>query len=239
MSHAVPVAAGRHRAVPATRSVVAPVTTPVAGGNPTTSSSAQSSDGPGAGHQGPKRRGLLRRLASLLLSVVMLLSVVAFLFLAVGPHVLGYRTSTMLTGSMEPGIMPGDVVVTAPRPAEDVQVGDVISYQIPIEDHRVETHRVTEVDRAADGTISIRTKGDANSNVDPWTAILEEDTVWEVQAVVPDLGNVIRAMRSPVIHHVVKWVALGGLLLLGLTTIWGRDEDEQDESTEQDEEPTA
>jgi signal peptidase len=174
-------------------------------------------------------RGPLRRVGSLVLSLLMLISLAGFLFLAVGPHVLGYRTSTMLTGSMDPGIAPGDVVVTAPRPAQDVQVGDVISYQIPIEDHRVETHRVTEVDRAADGTLSIRTKGDANANVDPWTAVLAEDTVWEVQAVVPELGNVIRAMRSPVIHHVVKWVALGGLILLGMTSIWGRKDDEDEE----------
>jgi signal peptidase len=228
MSHAVPVAAGRHRAAPTTRSAATPVF-PVAGSVPSTSSPAPSADGSGAGHHRPERRGPLRRVGSLVLSLLMLISLAGFLFLAVGPHVLGYRTSTMLTGSMDPGIAPGDVVVTAPRPAQDVQVGDVISYQIPIEDHRVETHRVTEVDRAADGTLSIRTKGDANANVDPWTAVLAEDTVWEVQAVVPELGNVIRAMRSPVIHHVVKWVALGGLILLGMTSIWGRKDDEDEE----------
>jgi signal peptidase len=166
--------------------------------------------------------------ASLAMSLAMVASFVMYLFLAVGPHVLGYRTSTMLTGSMEPGIMPGDVVVTTQKPATDVRVGDVISYQIPIEDHRVETHRVTDVTTAPDGTTSIRTQGDANSNVDPWTAILEQDTVWEVQAVVPDLGNLIQAMRSPVVHHVVKWVALGGLILMGLTTIWSRSEDDED-----------
>ncbi|MCD4535497.1 signal peptidase I [Nocardioides sp. cx-169] len=221
-------AGGRHRAVPTTRSAVTPVTRPA----PSPPSSALSADGPGAGSQPPRRPGLLRRLVSLLLSLLMVVSMVAFLFLAIGPHVLGYRTSTMLTGSMEPDISPGDVVVTAPRPAADIKVGDVISYQIPIEDHRVETHRITEVDRAADGTISIRTKGDANPNVDPWTAVLEEDTVWEVQAVVPEVGHVIRAMRSPVVHHVVKWVAVGGLILLGLTSIWGRSNDDEDETVD-------
>jgi signal peptidase len=214
---------GRHRAVPVS-------VTPAPASSRSTASTAVSTVGTAKG------RGPWRRMASLAMSLAMVASFVMFLFLAVGPHVLGYRTSTMLTGSMEPGIMPGDVVVTTQKPATDVRVGDVISYQIPIEDHRVETHRVTDVTTAPDGTISIRTQGDANSNVDPWTAILEQDTVWEVQAVIPDLGNLIQAMRSPVVHHVVKWVALGGLILMGLTTIWSRSEDDEDSQNENEDE---
>lgn len=221
MSHAVPapLVVGRHRATP--------VPTPARALLPL-SASAPTSDqvsGKGGG------RRVLRTLLSVLLSLVMLISVALFALLAVGPHLLGYRTSTMLTASMEPGIAPGDVVLTVARPAQDVQVGDVISYQIPIEDHRVETHRVTQVDRATDGTISIRTKGDNNSNVDPWTAVLEQDTVWEVQAVIPELGNLIQTMRTPLIHDLLQWVALAGLILLGLTTIWSRTDDTDADST--------
>jgi signal peptidase len=215
---------GRHRVAPAP----APVRRATAG--PTVAPGTTGGTPQGA----PRRRSPWRRVASLVMTLAMVASFVMFLFLAVGPHVLGYRTSTMLTGSMEPGIMPGDVVVTTQKPATDVHVGDVISYQIPIEDHRVETHRVTEVTTAKDGTISIRTQGDANSNVDPWTAVLEEDTVWEVQAVIPNLGDLIQTMRSPIVHHVVKWVALGGLLLMGLTTIWSRTDDEDDDTDTDD-----
>ncbi|WP_134741504.1 signal peptidase I [Nocardioides sp. 503] len=220
-----PTVVGRHRALPVSITPVTPAAAPA---------SSTSAVGSSAGTS--KGRGPWRRVASLVMTLAMVGSFVMFLFLAVGPHVLGYRTSTMLTGSMEPGIMPGDVVVTTQKPATDVHVGDVISYQIPIEDHRVETHRVTEVTTAKDGTISIRTQGDANSNVDPWTAILEEDTVWEVQAVIPNLGDLIQTMRSPIVHHVVKWVALGGLILMGLTTIWSRTDDDKDEDDENENE---
>jgi signal peptidase len=132
----------------------------------------------------------------------------------------------MLTGSMEPGISPGDVVVTVPKPASELAVGDVISYHIPIEDHRVETHRVTKVVHAADGTTTFRTKGDNNPDVDPWTATLQGDTVWEKQAVLPGLGNAIRLLRSPAVQHGVFWVAILGLLLLGMTLIWGSPEED-------------
>ena len=181
------------------------------------------------------RRSLPRRLLGLGGNLLMLVCLAIFLLVAVGPHVLGYRTSTMLTGSMEPGIMPGDVVVTVQKPASELAVGDVISYQIPVEDHRVETHRVVEVTTKKDGSIEFRTKGDANDGVDPWTATIQGDTVWEMKAVVPKLGSVIRVFRAPAVQHGIFWIAFGGLLLLGLSTIWGKKpEITDDASDEQD-----
>jgi signal peptidase len=175
-----------------------------------------------------------RRIAGLLGNLVLFVCALGFLAIAVGPHLFDYRTSTMLTGSMAPGINPGDMVVTAPRPSADIEVGDVISYQIPVEDHRVETHRVVSVERAADGTVAIQTKGDANDNVDPWTAVISSDTVYEVQTVVPKVGAAIRVLRAPVVQHGILWVALGGALVLGLSMIWGKKTDvDNDEPREQ------
>ncbi|WP_082503101.1 signal peptidase I [Nocardioides sp. Leaf307] len=175
----------------------------------------------------PTAGGALHVLGNVVTSLVLVACLAAFLLLAVGPHVFGYRTATMLTGSMEPGISPGDVVVTVPRPAADVEVGDVISYHIPIEDHRVETHRVTKVVRGDDGSIAVQTQGDANEGVDPWTATLEGDTVWQMTAVVPHVGKAIQWLRAPVVQHGVLWGALGLLVVLGLVRIWARDEDEE------------
>ena len=185
-----------------------------------------SAPGPHRAATAVRRRPLValaHRLVNVVLSVLLAACLLAFLFLAVGPHLLGYRTSTMLTGSMAPGIEPGDVVVTVPKPATDLEVGDVITYQIPVEDHRVETHRVTEVKHQG-GEVVFRTKGDANDNDDPWTATVQGDTVWQVRGVVPEAGNAIRVLRSPAVQHGVLWVALGGLLLLGLTSIWRTEE---------------
>jgi len=165
-----------------------------------------------------------RRIGHWAANGVLLVCVLAFFGIALGPHLFGYRTATMLTGSMEPGIMPGDVVVTVPKPTSELKVGDVISYQIPIEDHRVETHRVTKIVRGKDGSTTIVTKGDNNPNVDPWTATLSDDTVWEARAVVPKLGTAIRVLRTPAVRHGVFWFAFGGLILLGLTLIWGKEE---------------
>jgi signal peptidase len=163
---------------------------------------------------------LMRRAAAVLSSLVLGTAVLAFLGLAVGPHVFGYRTVTMLTGSMAPMINPGDVVITVPKPADQVAVGDVLTYAIPMGDRRVETHRVIEVGRDAAGRTTIVTKGDANAGADPWTATVEGDTVWETKAVVPWVGSVIRALREPTVHAVLLWGSAGALALLGLWQIW-------------------
>lgn len=162
--------------------------------------------------------GVRRGLGNLVLITV----VVAFLGLAVGPHLFGYRTMTMLTGSMAPGINPGDVTVVVPEPVRDLAVGQVISYHIPVDDHRVVSHRVVEVVHAADGTTRIRTKGDANAAADPWTATISDPQVWTVRAVVPHLGEVIRVLRGPGLHILFLYVGPAALTLLLMAQIWGR-----------------
>ena len=160
--------------------------------------------------------------------LLVVVAVLAFAVLAAGPHLLGYRTMTMLTASMAPGIEPGDVVITTPLAVSDVTEGMVISYHIPIDDHRVVSHRVIDVQHAPDGTVTVQTKGDANDHPDPWTAVLQGDTAYEVRAVVPELGHLITALRAPAVHHALVHgvpVVLAGWLL----AIW-RPGDEEDES---------
>jgi signal peptidase len=171
---------------------------------------------------------LAHRAGVVLSSLALGVAVLAFLGLAVGPHVFGYRTVTMLTGSMSPMIKPGNVVISVPEPAEQVAVGDVLTYAIPVGDRRVETHRVTEVGHDAAGRTTIVTKGDANAAADPWTATVEGDTVWETKAVVPWAGTVIRALREPTVHGVLLWGAVGALALLGIWQIWAPERGEDD-----------
>lgn len=146
-----------------------------------------------------------------------------FLFLAIGPRVLGYQTSTMLTGSMAPLINPGDVVVTVPTPITDVKVGDIITYHIPVEDQRVETHRITEMTTTADGGVAVQTKGDANNGIDPWIATLQGKTVDKQIATIPYVGNAIRALREPLVMNILMYGAPGILVLGMLASIWSKD----------------
>ena len=179
--------------------------------------------------------GTARRIGGLvapwLVRGLVALAVLTFALLAVGPHVLGYRTMTMLTGSMAPEINPGDVTIVTPLAVSEVTEGMVITYHRPIEDHSLVTHRVISVEQAANGTVTIQTKGDANEAADPWTATLDGDTAYQVRAVVPLLGHVIEALRAPVVTQALLYGAptlLVGWLLL---TIWrpARVEDDEED----------
>ncbi len=179
---------------------------------------------------GSAAKRLARGAARVLLAVVVGTAVAAFLFLAVGPRVLGYQTSTMLTGSMSPLINPGDVVVAVPVPVGNIRVGDIITYHIPVGERQVETHRVVDVNRDAQGSTSVRTKGDANNGVDPWTATLAGDTVYRHAFTVPYLGTAIRALRDPLVLKVLLYGAPAVLLIGALTALWKKDPSEKGSS---------
>jgi signal peptidase I len=156
------------------------------------------------------------------------LAVVTFAVLAVGPHMFGYRTMTMLTASMAPEIDPGDVTVVTPIAISEVTEGMVITYHKPVDDRSLVTHRVVSVETGPDGSVQVQTKGDANDAIDPWTASLLGDTAYEVRAVIPELGHLIQALRTPVVTQVLLYGApalLAGWLLM---TIWrpAREEEE-------------
>jgi signal peptidase len=149
----------------------------------------------------------------------MVAAVLIFALLAIGPHVLGYRTMTMLTASMAPEIEPGDVTIVTPIAISEVTEGMVITYHKPVDDHSLVTHRVVSVERT-NGTVTVQTKGDANDAIDPWTATLEGDTAYEVRAVVPELGHLIQALRAPVVTEVLLYGAPTLLVGWVLMTIW-------------------
>ncbi|MCW2742006.1 MAG: uncharacterized protein JWR45_2428 [Blastococcus sp.] len=171
------------------------------------------------GHLAGTARHFVGLIAPWLVRGLLGLAVLAFLGLAVGPHVFGYRTMTMLTGSMAPEIEPGDVTVVTPIAVSEVTAGMVITYHRPIEDHSLVTHRVVSVQTAPDGTVTVQTKGDANDTADPWTATLEGDTAYRVRAVIPEVGHLIQALRAPVVTQALHYGAptlLAGWLLLSI-----------------------
>lgn len=154
------------------------------------------------------------------LDALVLLAVLVFLALAVGPQLLPYRPISMLTGSMAPAIPAGSVLLSTYVPDEQVRVGDVITLQAPTGDREVVTHRVVEV-QPADGAVLVRTRGDGNAQPDPWTARLEGE-VLRSSAVLPFLGHPLTALQSPTAQLVLARALPVTLLLTLLVTVWRR-----------------
>ena len=169
----------------------------------------------------PSLRPIARRALALVATLVLLLTGLALLVMTAGPRVLHYRTATMLTGSMAPTIDPGDVVVDTAEPATSLAVGQIVSYHIPVDDHHVESHRVTWVHVLASGSVEFRTKGDANPTADPWTAQSSpHQQVWVVRHVLRRVGSVIRLLREPWLQTALTRVLPVLLVLSVLLAIW-------------------
>ncbi|MDQ1687986.1 MAG: signal peptidase [Frankiaceae bacterium] len=166
--------------------------------------------------------GLLDLIAHCTLLAAMLLGVLGFLFLGVGPRTGTYRTVTMLTGSMRPTYPVGSVLVDRPQPTSSLQVGQVLTYAIPTDDHRVVSHRVISVKQDGEGAYLIRTKGDANNGPDPWVARVTDQRVWTARGVIPHAGSLILTLRGPHAKTLALYVIPAICALWTLVGVWRR-----------------
>lgn len=97
---------------------------------------------------------------------VVLSSLAALAVAVVVPRLGGATPYAVLTGSMQPTLPPGTLVVVRPVDPEDIGIGTVITYQLESGEAAVVTHRVSEVVRGLDGQVRFRTRGDANQGSD-------------------------------------------------------------------------
>ena len=148
------------------------------------------------------------------------LAVVLLLFLALLPRTGLYQTSTMLTGSMAPGMPVGAALVGTREDVGDVRVGQVLSLRSPLPGRPVVSHRVVEVVTSSSGQIGFRTKGDANPAPDPYVSYPDGDQVWVVRAVIPGLGSLIRVLQGGLVHLLLVVGLPAGLAGWALLQLW-------------------
>lgn len=103
------------------------------------------------------------------------------------PMLLGWGAAKILTGSMEPEMPVGSLIIIHEK--EDYQVGEAVTY---IDSYgRSVTHRIVSLD----GDVVV-TKGDANNAEDkPFS---ESQIIGKVMCVIPGAGRVFSLLQSPV-----------------------------------------
>ncbi len=156
-------------------------------------------------------------MAQVLAIVCLLVAVVPFVVFAVPQTVGAEHSYVVLSGSMEPYMAAGDVVIVDEVDPEGVAVGDVITYSRD-GGRSTTTHRVVGfVETDADGR-TIQTKGDANPTQDPYL-VRRSQVVGEVAYVIPYIGYVVGFVGTR-FGQVLLVAVPFGLLLLG--EVWGR-----------------
>jgi signal peptidase I len=131
------------------------------------------------------------------------------------PSAFGLRDLTVLSGSMEPTISTGDVVVARQISPLDARLGDVVSFKDPEDASVLITHRVQSM-VVHDGVVSFVTKGDANTGVERWK-VSADGTIGKVEYHVWHLGYLLSWIRGPlgrVVLVVVPALVLGAYELV-------------------------
>ena len=144
-----------------------------------------------SGATSKKKHGVWSAVSSAVGTIIVLsLAALAIVFVVV-PKMTGGMTLTVLTGSMEPGIKPGDVVVDkGVTHISDLRIGDIITFLPYPDDPTLVTHRIVGKGVSGDGEISFVTQGDNNNAVDPWGPVLAKQIRGQHLFTVPKVGYV-------------------------------------------------
>ncbi len=171
----------------------------------------------------PTFRGAVdgRGILAILTWTALVLAIIVFALVALGPRTGAYRVSTVLSDSMKPHWQAGDIVVTTPTAARDLKVGDVITFTAPTDERPSVTHRITALTEAGDHPV-VRTKGDANEAEDSWGAVRLDGngTVHRVERSIPKIGLGLIWLQTPVVRLVATAIVPMLLLVLILWHIW-------------------
>jgi signal peptidase len=148
---------------------------------------------------------------SLVVLTVGLVGIIAFLL-------TGGKALIVRSGSMEPAIGVGDLVVTETVEPTDVAVGEVVTFSDPTRSGDLVTHRVQKVELQG-SRVAFVTRGDANGGVERWT-IDRDGTMGRLLFGIPQLGYVVSWAAEPMTRFAL--LVAGGLLLAfaGIRRIW-------------------
>ena len=125
--------------------------------------------------------------------LVFIVAVALLLIVSVFPIPGNYKVMTVLSGSMEPTIKMGSVVVV--KPAKDYKVGDIITFGPYSKTKPSTTHRIYEIKNVNSKKVYI-TKGDANNAPDN-REVRKEDILGKVIFSVPYFGYLASFAQKP------------------------------------------
>jgi len=103
------------------------------------------------------------------------------------PKIFGFAPLIVLSGSMEPAIYPGDVVIIREQKPEKYKIGDVATY---LDGRTVFTHRIVAKEN---GLLVL--KGDSNNTVDDMVA--PEQFEGKVLLRIPKIGVAMVFFKRP------------------------------------------
>lgn len=130
------------------------------------------------------------------------------------PTVAGRKVLAVISGSMEPAIHTGDVIIVKPlAQGEEIRDGDVITFRAKDAPSMLITHRVMGTVLVNEKPVAYTTKGDANPSIDA-DVVTREQVVGRYLWRIPYFGYVASFLRKPI--GIILFVIVPGLIIVGL-----------------------
>ncbi|WP_167555329.1 signal peptidase I [Gottfriedia acidiceleris] len=123
------------------------------------------------------------------------------------PTFFGHQVYYVLSGSMEPTLPKGSIIIVKDITSETkLSLGDIITFKMPYNEDILVTHRINEVINE-NGQLVYRTKGDANPIQDPW--IIEKESIVSVYS----------GVKLPIVGYFLKQIHKSFSISLLLTIL--------------------
>jgi len=149
--------------------------------------------------------------------IVFIVAVALLLIVSVFPITGNYKLMIVQSGSMTPAIKMGSVVVA--KPAENYQIGDVITFGPYTRTQAPTTHRIYDI-KVTDGNPVYITKGDANNAPDQ-REITKRDIVGKVLFCIPYLGYAVDFAKRPLGFSLIIIVPAALIIIDEIKNIYG------------------
>lgn len=121
------------------------------------------------------------------------------------PSISGYQMYIVMSGSMNPTIKTGSLVIVKPAGPKEIRAQDIITFRGEQDDENTTTHRVIDI-YEKDG-LFFKTKGDANEVEDPMP-VSANYLIGKVIFTMPYIGYVFyfARSRSGVLILLAAWI---------------------------------
>ncbi len=114
------------------------------------------------------------------------------------PDLFGFKTFTIISGSMEPTINIDDVIIVKSVSKSDIQINDIITFK---EDGEIITHRVKDL-KVVDNQFIYTTKGDSNEVTD-LQDVKYESIEGKYINKIPKIGKVFSLIKNKYIFSLI------------------------------------
>ena len=147
------------------------------------------------------------------------------------PSILGYHIYYIASGSMEPTIKTGQVIVGKETDIEDLEVDDIVTFYGTKGslNGKIITHRIKKI-YEEDGQIYLITKGDAVNDEDE--AFLATDVISVMKFKIPLAGMLIKLISNKFGFIFIVLVPLGIILISQLVDLKKAIKNEESEDIE-------